>query len=94
MGCPHLALNLRFGCQSRNRVYDQYFHCAGTHQHLRHFQCLLAGIGLGHDQVVHLHSQFFGVGRVECVLRVNKSSGATQFLTLGDHLQSQSGFAG
>jgi hypothetical protein len=72
----HLALDLGLGRQRRDRVDHHDVHRAGAHQHVGDLERLLAGVGLRHQQVVHVHAELLGVARVERVLGVHERAGA------------------
>jgi hypothetical protein len=80
-------------CQRGDRVDHQHVHGTGAHQHFRHLQRLLAGVRLGHDQVVDLDTELLGIDGIQGVLGVDERRGAAGLLGLGDHLQGQGGLA-
>ncbi len=94
MGVAHVALDLRLGHQGRHGVHHHHVHGAGADQGLGDLQRLLAGVGLGHIQIVHHHAQTLGIDRVQGVLGVDKGRRAAQLLGLGHHVQSDGGFTG
>ena len=60
----------------------------------RDFERLLAVIRLRHQQIVHIHAQFSGVGRIQGVLHIDERGDAAGLLRLGDHLQRDGCFTG
>jgi hypothetical protein len=55
---------------------------------------LLAGVGLGDEQVVGAHPQLAGVADVDGVLGVDEGADAAGLLGLGDGVERQRGLAG
>ena len=93
LGFAHVALQFGLGNQGRHRVDDHQIHRAGTHQHVRDVQSLLAIVRLGDKQVVGIHAQALGIGHVQSVLGVHKGAGAALLLALGDDVQGKRGLA-
>ncbi len=91
MGVTHFAFNFGLRHQCRHGINNHHIHRAGTHQHVSNFQCLLTGVRLGHDQVIHVHAQLLGIVRVQGVLCIHKGTGSAFLLRLGDHAQGQGG---
>ena len=52
---------------------------------------MLAGIGLGDQQVIDIDAQFAGIDRVQGVLGVDKGADTTGLLRFGDTVQRQGG---
>ena len=69
-------------------IWPEAIRCAGD------FERLLAVIRLRHQQIVDIHAQLAGVGRIERVLHVDERRHAALLLRLGDHLQRDGRFAG
>ena len=93
MVIAHLAFDLGLGHQRGNRVDDDHVNGIGAHQHIGDFQRLFAGIRLGYQQVIDIHTQLGGVFRIERMLGVNEGAGGTLFLRLGDDRQGKCGLA-
>ena len=89
----HLAFDLGLGRQRRHRVDDHDVDRAGAHQHVGDLQRLLAGVGLRHQQILHVDAELLGVGRIERVLGIDERRRAAAALHFGDHLQRQRGLA-
>src|ERR1041384_7211570 len=85
----HLARDLGLGGERRHGVDDDHVDRAGAHQHVGDLERLLAGVGLGDEQVFGLDAELGGVGDVERVLRVDEGGGAADLLHLGDDLEGQ-----
>ena len=62
-------------------------------QHVGDLQRLLAGVGLGHEQLVDVHAELAGVRGVEGVLGVDERRDAALPLGLGDDVQADGGLA-
>src|SRR5258705_327846 len=80
----HLALDLGFRRERGDRVDDDHVDRPRAHQHVGDLQCLLAGVGLGNQQLLDLDAQLRCVLRIERIFRVDKGRGAAHFLRLGD----------
>ncbi len=93
MGVAHFALDLGLGNQGGDRVDDQNVDGAAAHQRFGNLEGLLAGIGLGHEQVVGLDAELAGVLDVQGVLGVDECGDASFFLGFGDDVQGQGRFA-
>ena len=91
MGIAHFALDLGLGDHGRHRVDDHDIHRAGTNQRFADFQGLLAGIGLGDQQLVNIHAQIFGVNGVQGMLHIDENGGAAALLGFGHHMQGHGG---
>ena len=85
MGIAHLAFDFRLGHQCRHRVHHNDVHRIGAHQHVGNFQRLLAGVRLGDVEVIHIDPELAGIFRIQRVLGINKSTGGTLLLCLGDY---------
>src|SRR5215469_10994994 len=69
---PHLALDLGLRHQGGDRVDDDDVDGAGADQHVRDFQCLLAGVRLGYQQRVDVDAKLLGILGIERVFRVDE----------------------
>ena len=76
MGIAHFALDLGLGDHRGHRVDDHDIHRTGANQRFADFQGLLAGIGLGDQQLVNIHAQIFGVNGVQGMLHIDENGGA------------------
>jgi hypothetical protein len=93
MAVAHLAFEFGARHQGGDRVDHQHVDRAGAHQRVGDFQRLLAGVGLGDQQVVDIDAQLAGIDRVERVFGVDEGAGAAALLRLGDDMQRQRGLA-
>ena len=89
-----LAVQLGAGDQRGHGVHHQHVDGAGADQRLGDVQSLLAGIRLGDQQAVDVHTQGPGIGRFQGVLHVDVSGLAAVALGGGDHVQGQGGLTG
>ena len=87
MAVAHLAVDLRFGHQSRYRVHNHNIHCAGADHGLGNLQSLLPVVRLGNIEVVNIHADILGIHRVQRMLRVDKPCNAAPFLHLSHHVE-------
>ena len=90
----HLAFDFGARRQRRDRIDDQHVDGAGAHQRVGDLQRLLAGVGLGNQQVVEIDAELAGIDRVERVFGVDEGADAALLLRLGDDMQRQRGLAG
>ena len=82
----HLALDLRLRRQRRDRVDGDDVHRTRADQQLGDLERLLAGVGLGDEQLVDVDPDLLRVGRVHRVLGVDERADAAAALRLGDHV--------
>ena len=90
----HVAVELGPRHQGRDRVDHDDVDRVRAHQGLGDLQRLLAGVGLGDQELVDVDAELLGVDRVERVLGVDEGGDAAQVLGLGDDVQGQRGLAG
>jgi hypothetical protein len=89
----HLAFDLRFRRERRDRVDDDDVDGTRAHEHVGDLERLLARVGLRDQEVVDVDADLGGVRGIERVLRVDERRGAAELLDLGDDLQRQRGLA-
>ena len=94
MRVADFAFDFRFRRQCRHGVNDDNVYCARTRQGVTDFQCLLAGVRLGAQQVIDIDAQFTCIDWVQRVFSIDKRTSFTFALGCGDHLQRQRGFTG
>ena len=90
----HLAFELGARHQRGDRIDHQHVDRAGAHQRVGDLERLLAGVGLGDQQVVDIDAELAGIDRVERMLGVDEGADAALLLRLGDDVQRQRGLAG
>jgi hypothetical protein len=86
VGVAHLALDLRLRRQRGDRVDRDDGQRAGAHEQLADLERLFPRVGLGDEQLVHVHADPLGVRRVHRVLRVDEGADPAAALGLGDHV--------
>ena len=94
VGVAHFAVELGLGDQGGDGIDDQHVDGAGPDQGLGDLEGLLAGVGLGDEEVVDIDAELLGVAGVEGVLGVDKGGQAAGALGFGDDLQGDGGLAG
>ena len=94
LGVPHVAFDLGAGHQGGHRIHHHHVDGVAAHQDLGDFHGLLAGIGLGDEQVLGPDPQLPGVGHVQGVLGVDEGRHPALALGLGDDVQGQGGLPG
>ena len=94
VGVAHVALDLRLGHQGRHGVHHHHVDGAGADQGFGDLQGLLAGVRLGHVEIVHVDAQALGINRIESVLRVDEGRRAAHLLSLSHHMEGDGGLAG
>ena len=94
MGVAHLAFDLGAGRECRHRVDHDDVDRARAHQHVGDLERLLAGVGLGDQQLVDVDADRLGVDRVHRVLGVDVGARAAVALRLGDDVHGERRLAG
>ncbi len=89
----HLALDLGLGRERGDRVDDDQVDRGRAHQRVDDLERLLAGVGLGDQQLLQVDAELLRVLHVERVLGVDEGAGAAELLHLGDDLQGERGLA-
>jgi hypothetical protein len=89
----HVALELGLRRQRRDRVDDDDRDGAGADQRLGDLERLLAGVGLGDQELVDVDAELAGIDRVERVLGIDEGADTARLLLLGDDVQRERGLA-
>jgi len=89
----HVAFDLGARDERRHRVDHDRIHRPGADEGLGDFEGLLAGIGLGDVQVVHVHSATRRIYRVERVLHVYERAHPALALGFSDDVLAEGGLA-
>ena len=89
VGVAHLALDLGPGRERGHRVDDDHVERAGADQHVGDLERLLAGVGLGDEQLVDVDADGRGVDRVHGVLGVDVGADAAVALGLGHDVHGE-----
>ena len=90
----HFAVELGLGHQCGHRIDHQHIDSIRADKSFDDFERLLAVVRLRDEQVVGVHSQLLGVGRVEGVLGIHEGRQAAILLGFRDDLERDGGFAG
>ena len=85
----HFPFDLGFGRQGRDRVDDHHINGAGAHQHVGHFQRLLAGVRLRDEKIIDVDAELARIGRIERVLGVDEGGHPARALHFGNDLQGE-----
>ena len=93
-GVANLALNLGTRDKRGHGVDHDDVNGAGAHEHVANLERLLAGVGLGDEDLVDVDADAGGIARVERVLGVNEGDDAAHGLGLGKNLERKGGLAG
>ena len=90
-GCEfaHFALDLGPRRQRRDRVDDQHVDRARTHQRVGDLERLLAGVGLGNEEIVEVDAELARIDGIERMFGVDEGANAALFLRFRDHMQRQ-----
>src|SRR4029077_11588181 len=92
VGVAHLAFDLGARGQRAPRVDDDDVEGAGTDEGVGDLERLLAGVGLGDQQIVDVDANCPGVDRVDGVLGVDVGADAAVALGLGNNVHRQRSF--
>ena len=93
MGVAHLAFELGARHQRRHAVDHQHVDGGGSDQRVGDLECLLPGIRLGNQQLVHIDAELGRVDRIERMLGIDEGASAALALRLGDRMQRQRSLA-
>ena len=94
MAVSHLSVYFRLRHERGNGVHNQDVHSTGTHHSLRNIESLLSGIGLGHIEVINIHSDSLRISRIQGMLRIDKGRNPASLLYLCNGMKCQSGLTG
>ena len=89
----HCAFELGAGYQRRHAVDDEHVDGPRAHQGIGDLERLLARIGLGDEEVLHVDAELLGVARIERVLGIDEGAHPARLLRFGDDLEGQGGLA-
>ena len=90
----HFTIDFGLGYQCGNGVDDHHIQGTGANQGFRNFQCLLAGIRLGDVQLIDVHAQLLGIGRIQGVLCIHEGRNTACTLGFCYNVQGNGGFTG
>ena len=89
VGVAHVALDLGAWRERGDGVDHHHVDRARAHQHVADLERLLAGVGLGDQQLVDVDADRMGVDRVHRVLGVDVGAHATVALGLGHDVHGE-----
>ncbi len=90
----HLALDLGPRRQRRDRIDDEHVDGPRADERVGDLERLLAGVGLGNEEVVEGDAKLPGISRVERMLCVDEAANAAVLLGLGDGMEGERRLAG
>jgi hypothetical protein len=90
----HLAVELGFRGQRRDRVDHEHVDGAGAHEGIGDLEPLLAGIGLRDQEIVEGDSELPGIDGIKRVLGVDERAHPALLLRLRDGVERERGLAG
>ena len=93
MGVSHIAFNFILWCQCRYGIHNNEINCSGARQSFQHIQCLLSKVWLRDEEIVGIDTEIFGIGNIQGMLGIDKSTDHLLFLGRGDGLECQRSFA-
>ena len=82
------------GTSAATEIDHQHVDRAGAHQRVGDLERLLAGVGLGDQQVVDVDAELARIDRVERVLGIDEGADAALLLRFGQAMQRERGLAG
>src|SRR6516162_3817394 len=94
LAVAHFAFELGAWNERRDRIDDQHVDRARAHQRIGDFERLLAGVGLGDQEIVDVDAELSRVDRVERVFGVDEGADAALLLRFRQTMQRERGFAG
>ena len=94
MAVAHFAFEFGARHEGRHRIDDENVDGARADQRVGYLERLLAGIGLGNQQIVDIDAKLAGICRVERVLGIDEGAGAAAALRFGNHMQGKRRLAG
>ena len=89
----HLAFELGARHQRGDRIDHQHVDRTRAHQRVGDLERLLAGIGLGNEQIVDIDAELAGIDRIERVLGIDEGADAALLLGFRQAMQRERGFA-
>ncbi len=83
-----------FGVSAATEIDHEHVDGAGAHQRIGDLERLLAGVGLGDQEVLEVDPELPRIDGVERVLGVDEAANAAALLRLGDDMERERGLAG
>ena len=81
------------GTKRGHGIHHQHVDGTGAHQGVGDLKRLLAGIGLGDQQLLDVDPKLVGIDRVERMLGIDEGAGAAALLGFRHHMERQGGLA-
>ncbi len=94
MAIAHFALDFGLGHERRDRVDDDEVDRAGAHEDLHDLERLLAGIGLGDEQIFDVDAELLGVLDIERMLGIDICGHTAGSLHVGGEMEREGSLAG
>ncbi len=89
MRIAHFTFDFGSRHERGDGVHHNHVDRPAPDKRLGNFQRLFAGIGLRHEQIVHLHTQLLRIGQIQRMLRIDKGRSAAGLLGLRNHMKRQ-----
>ena len=93
MGVSNFAADFGLGNQGGDGVDHNDVKGVGADEHFNDVEGLFTAVRLGEEQGFEVNTDAFGPGGIEGVFGIDEGSNTVIFLSLGDHVQGQGGFA-
>ena len=87
----NFAIQFALRHQGCDRVHDHHVHGARAHQLFGNLEGLFTRVGLGQEQVIHVHADALGIVDIQGVFSVNKGHNAAFLLGIGRNVQGECG---
>ena len=94
LAVAHLAFELGARHERGDRIDDEHVDRARAHQRVGDLQRLLAGIGLGNEEIIDIDAELARIDRIERMFGVDEGADAALLLRLRQAMQRQRGLAG
>src|SRR5690348_30947 len=90
----HLAFDFGLRHERRDRIDHDDVDAPRAHEHVGDLEALLAGVGLGDQQLADVDAKLAGVDRIQRILGIDVRGRTAGLLHLCDDLQAKRGLAG
>ncbi|MPM24495.1 hypothetical protein SDC9_70978 [bioreactor metagenome] len=94
MRIAHLPFQLRAGNQRRHRIDHQHVDRIAANQGIGDIQRVFAAVGLRDQQIGGIDADLGRIARIDRMFGVDDGAFAAGALRIGDHMQTDGGFAG
>ena len=89
----HFTFDFILWGKRSNRVDDHHVNFSRPYERFDDFECLLASIGLGNEELVELYAKVLGILWIHGVLGVNECAYAAHFLCLSNRMERERCFS-